>query len=104
MKKIFKKVRIHPVYLYILSMCRTFLISFNILNIYSFFFYLRWQNTKDETEDVHISHPVTNFEFFYEPFYVAPDVVPPHDERFIGYGYTRNSQVCCVDRIIFNIL
>ncbi|CAH1104308.1 unnamed protein product [Psylliodes chrysocephalus] len=53
----------------------------------------RWQNTKDETEDVHISHPVTNFEFFYEPFYVAPDVVPPHDERFIGYGYTRNSQV-----------
>lgn len=53
---------------------------------------------------MHISHPVTNFEFFYEPFYVAPDVVPPHDERFIGYGYTRNSQVCCVDRIIFNIL
>ncbi|CAG9860201.1 unnamed protein product [Phyllotreta striolata] len=53
----------------------------------------RWQNTRDDTDDVHISHPVTNFEFFYEPFYVAPDTVPPHDERFIGYGYTRNSQV-----------
>lgn len=42
---------------------------------------------------MHISHPVTNFEFLYEPFYVAPDTVPPHDERFVGYGYTRNTQV-----------
>ncbi|XP_056640061.1 beta-1,4-glucuronyltransferase 1 isoform X1 [Diorhabda sublineata] len=55
--------------------------------------FTRWQSTKDETNDVHISHPVTNFEFLYEPFYIAPDIVPPHDERFIGYGYTRNSQV-----------
>ncbi|CAH1236275.1 unnamed protein product [Diabrotica balteata] len=53
----------------------------------------RWQTTMDENNDVHISHPVTNFEFLYEPFYIAPDIVPPHDERFIGYGYTRNSQV-----------
>lgn len=42
----------------------------------------------------YISHDVTNFEFLYEPFYVAKDIVPPHDERFIGYGYTRNTQVC----------
>ncbi|XP_068240702.1 beta-1,4-glucuronyltransferase 1 isoform X2 [Palaemon carinicauda] len=42
---------------------------------------------------VSISHPVTNFEFFYEPFYVARDDVPPHDERFLGYGFTRNTQV-----------
>ncbi|XP_049820105.1 beta-1,4-glucuronyltransferase 1-like [Aethina tumida] len=48
--------------------------------------FTRWQNTVDENNDVHVSHPVTNFEFFYEPFYVAPDTVPPHDERFIGYG------------------
>lgn len=46
-----------------------------------------------ENEEIHISHNVTNFEFLYEPFYVAQDTVPPHDERFLGYGYTRNSQV-----------
>ncbi|KAG7204748.1 hypothetical protein KM043_005161 [Ampulex compressa] len=42
---------------------------------------------------VYVSHDVTNFEFLYEPFYVAKDIVPPHDERFMGYGYTRNTQV-----------
>ncbi|XP_026666902.1 beta-1,4-glucuronyltransferase 1 isoform X2 [Ceratina calcarata] len=41
---------------------------------------------------VYVSHNVTNFEFLYEPFYVAKDIVPPHDERFMGYGYTRNTQ------------
>lgn len=44
-------------------------------------------------QETHISHNVTNFEFFYEPFYVANDLVPPHDERFLGYGFTRNTQV-----------
>lgn len=29
----------------------------------------------------------------YEPFFVASDNNPQHDERFIGYGYTRNTQV-----------
>ena len=42
---------------------------------------------------VHISHNVTNFEFFYEPFYVSLDTVPRYDERFVGYGFTRNTQV-----------
>ncbi|XP_008201607.1 beta-1,4-glucuronyltransferase 1 [Tribolium castaneum] len=55
--------------------------------------FTKWQSTSNESPEVHISHPVTNFEFLYEPFYVAPDTVPPHDERFVGYGYTRNSQV-----------
>lgn len=53
----------------------------------------RWQSAVAEEKGVHVSHPVTNFEFLYEPFYVAPDSAPPHDERFIGYGYTRNTQV-----------
>ncbi|KAF5302426.1 hypothetical protein FQR65_LT08515 [Abscondita terminalis] len=53
----------------------------------------RWQVVTSEDKTVHVSHPVTNFEFLYEPFYVAPDTAPPHDERFIGYGYTRNTQV-----------
>ncbi|RZC38770.1 Glyco transf 49 domain containing protein [Asbolus verrucosus] len=55
--------------------------------------FTKWQSSLNEIPEVHISHPVTNFEFLYEPFYVAPDTVPPHDERFVGYGYTRNSQV-----------
>lgn len=58
----------------------------------------RWQQTGGpggtaESAETHISHNVTNFEFLYEPFYVAPDTVPQHDERFLGYGYTRNTQV-----------
>ncbi|KAK2717950.1 beta-1,4-glucuronyltransferase 1-like isoform X2 [Artemia franciscana] len=52
----------------------------------------RWRSS-NTTNDIVISHPVTDFEFFYEPFYVSLDVVPPHDERFIGYGFTRNTQV-----------
>ncbi|XP_069696973.1 beta-1,4-glucuronyltransferase 1-like isoform X3 [Periplaneta americana] len=53
----------------------------------------RWQaSAESEGEAVHVNHNVTNFEFLYEPFYVAPDTVPAHDERFIGYGYTRNTQ------------
>ena len=42
---------------------------------------------------IYVSHDVTNFEFLYEPFYVAKDIAPAHDERFMGYGYTRNTQV-----------
>ncbi|KAL3276639.1 hypothetical protein HHI36_012011 [Cryptolaemus montrouzieri] len=53
----------------------------------------RWQETRKDGPEAHVSHPVTNFEFLYEPFYVAKDTVPPHDERFVGYGYTRNTQV-----------
>ena len=52
----------------------------------------RWQADLSETE-VKISHAVTNFEFLYEPFFIATDNNPVHDERFIGYGYTRNTQV-----------
>ncbi|XP_049792420.1 beta-1,4-glucuronyltransferase 1 [Schistocerca nitens] len=55
----------------------------------------RWQESGGvgEPQEVHVSHNVTNFEFLYEPFYVAPATAPPHDERFMGYGYTRNTQV-----------
>ena len=42
---------------------------------------------------VHVSHNVTEFEFFYEPFYVSLDSAPLYDERFEGYGFTRNTQV-----------
>ncbi|KYN23020.1 N-acetyllactosaminide beta-1,3-N-acetylglucosaminyltransferase, partial [Trachymyrmex cornetzi] len=56
-----------------------------------------------KTGKVYISHDVTNFEFLYEPFYVAKDIVPPHDERFMGYGYTRNTQHCIPLNIIITI-
>lgn len=52
----------------------------------------RWRQTS-ETDQVVISHNVTNYEFFYEPFYIGRDDAPPHDERFLGYGFTRNTQV-----------
>ncbi|XP_023944209.1 beta-1,4-glucuronyltransferase 1 isoform X1 [Bicyclus anynana] len=56
--------------------------------------FTRWESSGgNETLETHISHNVTNFELLYEPFYVAPDTVPAHDERFLGYGFTRNSQV-----------
>ena len=48
---------------------------------------------KQEESSLHISHTVRNFEFFYEPFYISLDTAPPFDERFIGYGFTRNTQV-----------
>ncbi|XP_052751307.1 beta-1,4-glucuronyltransferase 1 isoform X2 [Galleria mellonella] len=48
----------------------------------------------NESIDTHVSHNVTNFELLYEPFYVASDTVPAHDERFLGYGFTRNTQSC----------
>lgn len=56
-------------------------------------FDFRWEKETNYSPDTHVSHNVTNFEFFYEPFYVASDLVPVHDERFLGYGFTRNSQV-----------
>lgn len=40
-----------------------------------------------------MSHRVTDLEFLYEPFYVSLADTPMYDERFIGYGYTRNTQV-----------
>ena len=53
----------------------------------------RWEKHALEFSITGIIHPVTNFEFFYEPFYVSRDDVPEHDVRFVGYGFTRNTQV-----------
>uniref|UniRef100_T1JA84 Beta-1,4-glucuronyltransferase 1 n=1 Tax=Strigamia maritima TaxID=126957 RepID=T1JA84_STRMM len=52
----------------------------------------RWEQIP-EKDDMDAAYKVTNYEFFYEPFYVSKDSVPPHDERFVGYGFTRNTQV-----------
>ena len=50
---------------------------------------------------VHVSHNVTAFEFFYEPFYVSLDSAPLYDERFEGYGFTRNTQVFKIKKTTF---
>ncbi|CAH4036621.1 unnamed protein product [Pieris brassicae] len=56
--------------------------------------FTKWEASGgNESLETHISHNVTNFELLYEPFYVASDTVPSHDERFLGYGFTRNTQV-----------
>jgi hypothetical protein len=52
----------------------------------------RYERDQDDSV-VHISHTVTNYEFYYEPFYVAIDSAPEYSERFLGYGFTRNTQV-----------
>ena len=58
-------------------------------NYYSF---NRWERKQDDSV-LHISHQST-YEAFWEPFYVSIDKeTPPHDERFVGYGFTRNGQV-----------
>ncbi|XP_050443420.1 beta-1,4-glucuronyltransferase 1-like [Adelges cooleyi] len=43
--------------------------------------------------NVRVSHTVSKYQLYYEPFYVSLNNVPSYEERFIGYGYTRNSQV-----------
>lgn len=55
-------------------------------------YYFRYERPQDDSE-LHISHAVSNYEFFYEPFYISLDNAPAFDERFIGYGFTRNTQV-----------
>uniref|UniRef100_A0A0A9XNH9 Beta-1,4-glucuronyltransferase 1 n=1 Tax=Lygus hesperus TaxID=30085 RepID=A0A0A9XNH9_LYGHE len=52
----------------------------------------KWEEDVKQ-EHVHVSHTVTHFKFYYEPFYISEDSAPAHDERFIGYGLTKNTQV-----------
>jgi hypothetical protein len=57
-------------------------------------FLYRWENNiEDVTYAVHVNHNVTKCTSWYEPFYVARADTPDYDERFIGYGFTRNTQV-----------
>ena len=58
----------------------------------NYFSFNRWERKQDDSV-LHISHQST-YEAFWEPFYVSIDKeTPPHDERFVGYGFTRNGQV-----------
>ena len=52
----------------------------------------RWESLPDRPE-TEIAFEVTNYLFKYEPLYVARAETPIFDERFIGFGMTRNTQV-----------
>ena len=58
------------------------------------FFIFRWEAlpalpTNNETE---VAFEVTKYLFKYEPIYVGRAETPIFDERFIGFGMTRNTQ------------
>ena len=52
----------------------------------------RWEKIP-ETDNLEVAYKVEKYIFKYEPLYVARGDTPPFDERFIGFGMTRNTQV-----------
>jgi N-acetyllactosaminide beta-1,3-N-acetylglucosaminyltransferase len=52
----------------------------------------RWQKIPQSNE-LKVAFQVEKYIFKYEPLYVSRADVPSFDERFIGFGMTRNSQV-----------
>ena len=52
----------------------------------------RWEKIP-ETDRIETSYKIEKYIFKYEPLYVARGDTPPFDERFIGFGMTRNTQV-----------
>ena len=44
-------------------------------------------------DEVDVAYRVDKYQFKYEPLYVAKSDTPIFDERFIGFGMTRNTQV-----------
>ena len=42
---------------------------------------------------LNVAYKVDKYQFKYEPLYVAKSDTPIFDERFIGFGMTRNTQV-----------
>ena len=56
----------------------------------------RWEKIP-ETNEVEVAYKVEKYKLLYEPIYVSRGDTPAFDERFIGFGFTRNSQVAhCV--------
>ena len=52
----------------------------------------RWEKIP-ETDTLDTAYEIEKYIFKYEPLYVARGDTPPFDERFIGFGMTRNTQV-----------
>ena len=49
--------------------------------------------TSHPSFELNIGYKVEKYQFKYEPLYVAKSDTPIFDERFIGFGMTRNTQV-----------
>ena len=52
----------------------------------------KWEKIP-EAEELDIAYKVEKYIFKYEPLYIARGDTPAFDERFIGFGMTRNTQV-----------
>ena len=52
----------------------------------------RWEKIP-ESPELEVAYKVEKYIFKYEPLYVSRGDTPPFDERFIGFGMTRNTQV-----------
>jgi len=52
----------------------------------------KWENI-DQQPELEVAYKVDKYIFKYEPLYIARGDTPPFDERFIGFGMTRNTQV-----------
>lgn len=53
-----------------------------------------WQNIQVSADaPLAVAYNVTKYIFKYEPLYISNSEVPEFDERFIGFGMTRNTQV-----------
>ncbi|XP_071514174.1 beta-1,4-glucuronyltransferase 1-like [Panulirus ornatus] len=54
-----------------------------------------WEVEPSRTSASHyrVLYNITTYEEFWEPILVLPYTAPLFDERFVGYGFTRNSQV-----------
>jgi len=52
----------------------------------------KWEKIP-ETDTLDVAYKVEKYIFKYEPLYIARADTPPFDERFIGFGMTRNTQV-----------
>ncbi len=67
-------------------------------NLIEYNFKLRWAFQKLDEDTVTVSHPINLTKLrHYEPFYISSDDIAPVDERFVGYGPTRMSQVKLVN-------
>ena len=52
----------------------------------------KWEKIP-QTDELDVAYKVENYKFSYEPIYVSRGDTPAFDERFVGFGNTRNSQV-----------
>ncbi|XP_064118757.1 beta-1,4-glucuronyltransferase 1-like [Macrobrachium nipponense] len=55
----------------------------------------RWEAEpgRDDNGEYKVMYNITTYEEFWEPILLLPYTAPLFDERFVGYGFTRSSQV-----------